>query len=308
MKNKVTLSKKVWIRGLLQRSDLTKAQKIERLEAMEYFLNTDVLATDDGSEGQLVLKAKVVRNDNTITLDDQEVGGALTMASLAIGGKRADLIFGNLAPTMLLMFTREELLDPVLKKLHDDILDIITRCDLVFKNISSKAINYDIHRLLELQNCIDTIGTLWVKLFGGGQITNYFHLMFSGHVRDFLLKCGGTLFYHQNQAWEGKNSQVKQFVWRKSQRGGSAGNGGSKDKVSEKVNVKHESIMSSVMRFATRLFVYRLYNVHDGSLAKRIKDYEDLRKQERNEIRQANRAHTAHDEDDNDDEVSYTGD
>jgi hypothetical protein len=163
---------------------------------------------------------------------------------------------------------------PIFGELNGDLLELINSVNILIKKLRNRNIHFDIPKLVDLQRGIDKIAVLWTKLFGIGDITNYYHLLFAGHIRDALNACGGSLFFFQNQGWEAKNSEYKQFFWRKTQRGGSAGNGGERGKSSSKENIKHESIMQALFRFSSRLLMYRLYDPETDALETRIKGYE----------------------------------
>jgi hypothetical protein len=58
-----------------------------------------------------------------------------------------------------------------------------------------------------------------VELWGTDRVTNYLHLLFAGHIRDELYRCG-SLWKFQAQGWEALNSSIKQFIFKRTSRGG----------------------------------------------------------------------------------------
>jgi len=55
-------------------------------------------------------------------------------------------------------------------------------------------------------------------------MTNYIHMVGSGHIGDFLLRWR-NLYRHSQQGWEALNDLIKTFVHRRTQRGGNMGSG-----------------------------------------------------------------------------------
>jgi hypothetical protein len=71
----------------------------------------------------------------------------------------------------------------------------------------------------EFQRYVDLFYNEYVELVGRRGITNYFHMLGSGHVAEYLLACG-NLYIHSQQGWEAFNSFVKVFYFRRTNRGG----------------------------------------------------------------------------------------
>ena len=80
----------------------------------------------------------------------------------------------------------------------------------------------------KFQTIADYFYNDWIELYGADGVTNYIHMIGSGHVADFL-KCYRNLYIHSQQGWEHFNSFLKVYFFRRTTRGG--GNcGGSKIK------------------------------------------------------------------------------
>lgn len=62
--------------------------------------------------------------------------------------------------------------------------------------------------------------TIWLNLVGYDGITNYVHMLGSGHIRFFLRKWG-NLYKLQNQGWEQYNARVASFWHHRTKKGGS---------------------------------------------------------------------------------------
>ena len=69
------------------------------------------------------------------------------------------------------------------------------------------------------QQLIDDFFEAWVDVFGSQGISNYIHMLGSGHVHYFLkeYKC---LYLYSQQGWEALNGQIQSFIHQNSQCGG----------------------------------------------------------------------------------------
>ena len=74
--------------------------------------------------------------------------------------------------------------------------------------------------IIKLQRKIDIFYDSWYDLCGKDGLTNYIHLLGSGHVMYYLKKYR-NLYRFSNQAWERLNNRLKMFYLQKTQRGGS---------------------------------------------------------------------------------------
>jgi hypothetical protein len=71
----------------------------------------------------------------------------------------------------------------------------------------------------EFQNEFDSFYQDWVGMYGYRGVTNYIHIMSSGHMSDYLHKYR-NLYLHSQQGWESLNNLMKQFFFRCTARGG----------------------------------------------------------------------------------------
>ncbi len=74
------------------------------------------------------------------------------------------------------------------------------------------------------QGHVDAFFHLWINLTGHEGVTNYIHMLASGHITEYLIYWG-NLYDHSQQGWEAFNSLIKTFFFRRTGRGG-AGNKG----------------------------------------------------------------------------------
>jgi len=69
------------------------------------------------------------------------------------------------------------------------------------------------------QDLIDDFYESWIDLFGSEGITNYIHMLGSGHVMYFLTEYR-CLYLYSQQGWEALNGKIQTFIHQNSQRGG----------------------------------------------------------------------------------------
>ena len=74
----------------------------------------------------------------------------------------------------------------------------------------------------EFQYHVDLYFQMYMEMTQRKGITNYFHMLGSGHVADYLIRCG-NLYIHSQQGWEAFNSFLKVFYFRRTSRGGGRG-------------------------------------------------------------------------------------
>lgn len=71
----------------------------------------------------------------------------------------------------------------------------------------------------DFQSLIDDFFEQWLNIFGHEGVTNYIHLLGSGHISYFMKKYGSLYLYSQ-QGWEALNNTIQTFIYQNSQRGG----------------------------------------------------------------------------------------
>ena len=82
-----------------------------------------------------------------------------------------------------------------------------------------KRSDFSDDEIVALQRNIDLFYEAWYELCGKDGLTNYIHLLGSGHVMYYLKKYR-NLYRFSNQAWERLNNRLKMFYLQKTQRGG----------------------------------------------------------------------------------------
>ena len=77
--------------------------------------------------------------------------------------------------------------------------------------------------IIEFQKYTDDFYQQWLKLgLGKNAVTNYIHLLGSGHIAEFLFRWR-NLYAHSQQGWEALNSLVRSVYFRRTNRGGGLG-------------------------------------------------------------------------------------
>jgi hypothetical protein len=85
--------------------------------------------------------------------------------------------------------------------------------------------------IMVFQKLIDEFFQPWVKLHRIKGVTNYIHLLASGHISEYL-RYWRSLYPHSQQGWESLNALIKQVYFRRSARGGAnLGRGGKKSRI-----------------------------------------------------------------------------
>jgi hypothetical protein len=74
----------------------------------------------------------------------------------------------------------------------------------------------------DFQNLADDWYDKWVTMFGRDGITNYTHIVSSGHLA-FYMTTWRNLYKYSQQGWEAYNSLIKSVYFRRTQRGGHGG-------------------------------------------------------------------------------------
>jgi hypothetical protein len=83
----------------------------------------------------------------------------------------------------------------------------------------------------DFQTMADDWFEKWVTMFGRDGLTNYTHIVSSGHLA-FYMTTWGNLYKYSQQGWEAYNSLLKRVYFRRTQRGG---HGGKSDKPNSRV-------------------------------------------------------------------------
>jgi hypothetical protein len=88
--------------------------------------------------------------------------------------------------------------------------------------ILRKRSDYTDQDIKSFQDLIDSFFKKYLKETGVEGITNYIHMLASGHIK-YYMELHRNLYKYSQQGWESLNSKFKQVYFRHTQRGGNYG-------------------------------------------------------------------------------------
>ena len=183
-----------------------KARMDAFIGAVESTINTKMLGTEESpSEWRIPLS------------DDRKEIGTVTMANERVRE----------------VVDKVELLLDICLSTNDDADDhpkwvtAVTHYRLGMKEMRRHE-DFEPEEVLPVQKNLDLFYSSWVDLWGREGITNYIHMLGTGHMADYLLATK-NLYRHSQQGWENLNHLLKTFFFRRTARGG-AGNQGQAEK------------------------------------------------------------------------------
>lgn len=109
----------------------------------------------------------------------------------------------------------------VKEKRRDTWISIVTKYNVMMKTLRRKD-DFDDAQIVEFQYLVDDFYQLYIKTNDRAGVTNYFHMLGSGHISEFLFLYR-NLYQHSQQGWESFNSYLKVFFFRRTSRGGGRG-------------------------------------------------------------------------------------
>jgi hypothetical protein len=112
-------------------------------------------------------------------------------------------------------------------------------------------------QILQLHKRCNTFMCQWVELYGHVHITNYIHIIGSGHLPYFAKKYG-NLYRFSQQGWEALNQMIKHFYFNNTNHGGSSGNGGKGSDGTFNQNVVSGNHCLPLMRLCQRNLMWKL--------------------------------------------------
>jgi hypothetical protein len=117
--------------------------------------------------------------------------------------------------------------------------------------------NFTHNDIIQLHKHTSTFMYQWVDLCEGKHMTNYIHVLGSGHLTYFA-KNYGNLYRFSQQGWESLNKLIKHYYYNNTNHGGSYGNGG-KDENGEytKGSISGQHCYP-LMRFCQRFMMWKL--------------------------------------------------
>ena len=110
-------------------------------------------------------------------------------------------------------------------QMNDDKKQQWTKCVKYFKDmvlILRQKEDFTDERIEEFQVLADKFFHTWITLHGTQGVTNYIHMIGSGHI-SYYLKHWRNLYRYSQQGWEALNNVIKLVFHRRTQKGGSQG-------------------------------------------------------------------------------------
>jgi hypothetical protein len=93
--------------------------------------------------------------------------------------------------------------------------DMITQYGMAMQ-ILRKRSDYTDNDIVTFQNLVDSFFRSYVNEFGNEGITNYIHMLASGHIK-YYMEIHRNLYKYSQQGWESLNSKYKQVFFKHTQ-------------------------------------------------------------------------------------------
>ena len=201
---------------LLKIPHLTDIQKRDRVKQIEEYVAGRILNTGEIAASDIVIKVEKGK-----------------LQSFSIASNRLRKTINRMQELLDLVYVSPEdrSNDITGCPSYKSISDLFTLYDQmmsIFKIPINEVLNND--RIYEFQDSVDQFADHFLKIFEPSHITNYFHMLFAGHLSEMMIHHGNLNKYNQ-QGWEGLNGVYKQALYKLSNKGGAKGCGGAKGKV-----------------------------------------------------------------------------
>jgi len=135
---------------------------------------------------------------------------------VSLGNKKTRKFMDNLQVLIDFIFDKEEDAEK-----RDKWGDMISQYKTGMK-ILRKRSEYTTQDITVFQNLMDDFFEKYVAETGNEGITNYIHMLASGHIK-YYMEVHKNLYKFSQQGWESLNSKYKQVFFRHTQRGGNFG-------------------------------------------------------------------------------------
>jgi len=142
----------------------------------------------------------------------------LQVAKVSLSNKKTRRFVSNLSIMINSIFCHEE--NSTQCHLWHSMIESYCRA----MEILRKRSEYHDDDITAFQDLIDDFFEKYVSLTGCEGITNYIHMLASGHVK-YYMGVHRNLYKFSQQGWESLNSKYKQVFFRHTQRGGNFGKG-----------------------------------------------------------------------------------
>lgn len=140
------------------------------------------------------------------------------VTKVSLSNKKTRKFVSNLSVLIDRVFHRDE--DMVQRDLWHTMID--KYCSAM--EILRRRSEYSDDDITQFQDLMDEFFEKYVSLTGVEGITNYIHMLGSGHIK-YYMSIHRNLYKFSQQGWESLNSKFKQVFFRHTQRGGNYGKG-----------------------------------------------------------------------------------
>ncbi len=130
------------------------------------------------------------------------------------------------------------------------VLTACTKYQTAMKLLTSHR-ELSVEEIEHFQFLIDDFYEIWIEVFGSEGLTNYIHMLGSGHIMYFL-KEYKFLYLYSQQGWEALNGKIQTFIHQNSQCGGH--NSGTRQ--------GEKSYISSVVCMVIRDLLWKTYEAN----------------------------------------------
>lgn len=183
---------------------VSKAAALRRVREMELIINDNAMGSP-GNPGRY-----------SIPVDEREG----TILDITMDGKTSQKLLSKFDNTLIELLMDEE------DSGCDDVdreswVQVFGHLQNMFDTMSHHE-DFSDEQLDALQECFDTFTELWITLCGRDGISNYIHLIITGHLMYYLRKWR-NFYRYENEGWEHLNSSIAYYYFNRTQRGGSAG-------------------------------------------------------------------------------------
>jgi hypothetical protein len=182
--------------------------KASFIERMDYIFRTEVLGSVDSPSHWRLKHSK--DKDGNIQIEPFQVRNQVVRKMIS----KIDVIVEAAVPESDHDF-RAKVISAVLA--YKEAISLLT----MHRNLSAEEKEF-------FQDKIDEFYEQWIDLFGEAGVTNYIHILGSGHMLYFLQRYD-CLYMYSQQGWEDLNNRCQAFLMQNSSRGGyGSGEGKSK--------------------------------------------------------------------------------
>ena len=200
---------------LLKMHHLSESEKKNRVQNIETLVSTKVLNSGDLAASDIIIK-----------VENQK------LKSFSIASNRLRRTINKMEEIINMIYIDEtDKLENMGYPSYAKIKDLFTNYNKmmeIFKIPGEQTLETE--QIYAFQDSCDIFAAIFLEIFEPKHITNYFHMLFAGHITEMMIEHGNLNQYTQ-QGWEGLNGVYKQALYKLSNRGGATGCGGEKGKV-----------------------------------------------------------------------------